>query len=231
MLKRTREKLLHGAQKWTFEAFNLRSMLDREETAVLERHMGFLGQIPEHRRFQIDFLRAEGLKPSHSLLEIGCGPMTGGLPIIDYLDAGRYVGVDVRPEVLNLSWREIGKAGLAAKNPQLLCSANFGDEALGARTFDYVLSFSVLYHLADEILNGWLESVAKRAGVAYANVNVNVESSTWLQFPFLKRSLATYRDMAEKHALKTEELGTIESLGFKLPGEEKNNVMLRFTRA
>lgn len=229
MLKRTRANIAYGLRGWVFDTFGFQSMIDRREMNELEDIMGFRGMIPEHRRFQLEFLKSQGLKPEHSLIEIGCGPLTAGLPLIEYLDPGNYVGVDVRPNALNPSWRQVGKAGLAGKNPLLIVSDSFGEESLGDRRFDYVLTFSVLFHLNDQILDQWFAMVAKRGGVAYANVNTATESSTWLQFPFLKRDVETYRDAAARHGLKTEDMGTLEALGFRLPGEEKLNPLLRFS--
>ena len=231
MLKRTRANAAFAIRAWMFDRFGFQKMLDRREMNELEDHMGFRGQIPEHRRFQIDFLKSQGLKPQNTLLEIGCGPMTAGLPLIEYLEPDNYVGVDVRPEVLHLSWQQIGKAGLSAKNPRLITSSTFGDESLGDLVFDYILTFSVLFHLSDEILDRWFAMVAKRGGVAYANVNTTMDSSTWLQFPFLKRTVDTYQNMAAKHGLKTENLGTMEALGFKLPFDDRLGALLRLTPA
>jgi SAM-dependent methyltransferase len=230
MLNRTRANIAFGIRSWIFDNFGFQSMIERREMNLLEDHMGFRGQIPEHRRFQLDFLKTQGLKPHHSFLEIGCGPMTGGLPLIDYLDAGNYVGVDVRKEVLNLSWQQVGKAGLSAKNPSLIISNAFGNEVLGQRKFDYIMAFSVLFHLSDELLNDWFATVSQRGGTAFANVNDTIDSSTWLQFPFVKRTVDTYRDMAARHGLKTVDFGPIEKLGFKLSGIEKDNPLLSFIK-
>lgn len=194
--------------------------------------MGFRGQLPEHRRFQIDELRRLGLTPSSFVLEIGCGPLTAGIPVIKYLDPGRYVGVDVRSNVLDLSWQEVGLAGSSAKNPRLICADDFGVAELGDRKFDYVWSFSVLYHLSDEILDQLFSGLPKRLaanGRFVANVQTDVESSTWLEFPFLKRSVDDYEAVAKRYGLKMKNLGTIEQRGFKLPGEERNNPLLEFT--
>jgi cyclopropane fatty-acyl-phospholipid synthase-like methyltransferase len=205
-------------------------MLDANEKTRLEWSMGFPGQWEEHRRFQIDFLRKNGLLPHHSLMEIGCGPLTGGVPIIDYLDQDKYVGVDVRASVLNMSWKEVSKAELAGKNPRLIQSTSFGDNALGDMRFDYVLTFSVLYHLSDELLDACFKAVANRlkpAGTYFANINTETNSDRWLEFPFLKRTLGDYEAVAAKAGLKITELGTLADLGFKLPGEERLNRMLR----
>jgi SAM-dependent methyltransferase len=234
MLKKTRHMWKRRAQSRLFELTGMQALLDEREIQALEDHMGFRGQLPEHRRFQIEQLKKLGLQPSHDVLEIGCGPLTAGIPVIQYLDADHYVGVDVRPTVLDVAWQQIGRHELSAKNPRLIRSDNFGAEELRDRRFDYVWSFSVLFHLSDEILDGLFSAVTKRltdGGMFVANVQTDLESSTWLQFPFLKRTIDDYRDVAEKHGMQTEELGTIEERGFRLPGLERTNPLLRFRHA
>src|SRR5215475_8544809 len=67
------------------------------------------------RDFQIFFLKQMGLQPAHYLLDIGCGTLRGGIPLIDYLDPGHYFGVEVRPLVLEEAAKELGEAGLEHK--------------------------------------------------------------------------------------------------------------------
>jgi cyclopropane fatty-acyl-phospholipid synthase-like methyltransferase len=210
----------------------MQGLLDEREIQTLEDHMGFHGQLPEHRRFQIEELKRLGLQPPDNVLEIGCGPLTAGIPVIQYLDADHYVGVDVRASVLDVAWQQIGRHELSAKNPRLIRSDDFGADELGDRRFDYVWSFSVLFHLSDDILNRLFAAVAKRLtndGMFVANVQTDLESSTWLQFPFLKRTISDYRDAAAKHGFETDDLGTIEERGFRLPGLERTNPLLKFT--
>lgn len=229
MFERTRKIWLRRAQQRLFDFARIQHLLDEKEQNALEDHMGFRGQLLEHRRFQITELKKLGLSPTSSVLEIGCGPLTAGLPVIQYLDAGGYVGVDVRPSVLDLAWQQVGKHQLSAKNPQLICSAEFADRELGSRRFDFIWTFSVLYHLSDEILDRYFATVAKRiGGVALANVQTYMEDSTWLQFPFLKRSIETYEAAAARHGLKTRSLGTLAERGFQTSGEEKMNILLEF---
>jgi cyclopropane fatty-acyl-phospholipid synthase-like methyltransferase len=212
----------------------MQGFLDERELHALEDHMGFRGQLPEHRRFQIEELTKLGLRPAHSVLEIGCGPLTAGIPVIQYLEPGRYVGIDVRASVLNAAWQQIGRHELSEKNPQLLRSDDFGNAELAERRFDYIWAFSVLFHLSDEILDRLFWSVAKRltkAGMFVANVQTDVESSSWLEFPFLKRTVSDYQNVAAKHGLRLTELGTIEQRGFNLGSAERTNPLLQFTLA
>src|ERR1700733_15598110 len=145
LLSRPRRKAKLALKGLIFDKTNLQELVDVRRRQALEDSMGFRGQWDEHRRFQIDFLKSRGLDPSHKFLEIGCGPLTGGIPVIGYLNPNNYIGVDIRSSVLNLSWGEVGAAGLSAKNPRLICSSSFGSEELPDDQFDFVLSFSVLF--------------------------------------------------------------------------------------
>jgi hypothetical protein len=233
LLSRTRRNAKLALKAFIFDKSNMQELLDVRRRHLLEDSMGFRGQLEEHRRFQIAFLKARGLDPSHSLLEIGCGPLTGGIPIIEYLLPGHYYGVDIRGSVLNLAWREVGLAGLSARNPRLICSDSFGANELGDQEFEFALSFSVLYHLNDSLLSAYFIQVAKRLrkeGTCFANVNTHLSDSTWLEFPFIRRGISEYAAVAASAGLGTKLLGKLENLGFRLKGEERLNEMLAFVR-
>ena len=234
MLEKTRKIWKRRVQARLFDLTGMQELLDERELHALEDHMGFRGQFTEHRRFQIDELKKLGLTPSSSVLEIGCGPLTAGIPVIEFLKPDHYVGVDVRADVLDLAWQQIGRNSLSAKNPRLIRSDDFATAELENRRFDFAWAFSVLYHLSDEILDRCFAAVACRlssGGKFVANIQTDVDSSIWLQFPFLKRSLEDYEKAAAKHGFATVNLGTIAQRGFQLEGAERNNLLLQFSRA
>jgi cyclopropane fatty-acyl-phospholipid synthase-like methyltransferase len=233
ILSRTRRKLRLSLKGFVFDKAKLQEALDERHKNALEDSMGFRGQFDEHRRFQITLLKQQGLLPSHDFLEIGCGPLTGGLPVIEYLDPNRYVGVDIRSSVLDTSWGEVGRYHLSRKNPRLVCSSSFGANELEDLQFDFVLSFSVLFHLSDELLPMYFSEVSKRlrhGGRCFANVSIRMDDSTWLEFPFLNRSVESYKTLATAAGLATRRLGCIQSLGFRLGAVEKHNEMLVFSK-
>jgi SAM-dependent methyltransferase len=223
--------LKRNAQAWLFEAAGIQGLLDEREKQALERHMGFPGQWDEHRRFQIEELHKLGLRSSSALLEIGCGPLTAGIPIIEYLDSGKYIGVDVRPDVLDRSWQQVGKNGLSIKNPRLIQSDSFGADQLEDRKFDFIWAFSVLFHLSDDLLDKLFAIASKHlapGGQLVANVQIDMDNSTWFEFPFLRRTTETYASVAAGHGLKMTNLGTIEERGFRLAHSERTNPLLTF---
>ena len=98
-------------------------------------------------RLQLDFLRAQGLQPHHSLLDIGCGSLRAGVHLIAYLERGRYVGVDRDQALLDAGRdEELGTEMFERKQPTLLCDAEFDFDRLG-RLFDVTLAQSLFTHL------------------------------------------------------------------------------------
>jgi 2-polyprenyl-3-methyl-5-hydroxy-6-metoxy-1,4-benzoquinol methylase len=232
LLSRTRARLAFAVKDRLFRWGNFQSLLEEKELRMLTQHMGFRHQWDEHRRFQMEIIQREGLKPSSHVMEIGCGPLTLGIPLMQWLDKGHYTGLDVRPAVLGVAHGQVAKAQLAGKNPRLLFSEDFGASELGeAERFEIVWSFSVLFHLTDELLEACFAQVARRLspdGAYVANINAEMPESTWLQFPFNRRDPAFYGAIAGRHGLRMTERGTLESLGFRLDASEKRNRLLRF---
>jgi SAM-dependent methyltransferase len=96
---------------------------------------------------QFAYLVGRGLEPSNYFLDVGCGPLRGGVHFIRYLEAGHYYGVDSNAPMLEETKRlEVPRQGLADKQPTLVAMADFGFERLG-RQFDYALAQSVFTHL------------------------------------------------------------------------------------
>jgi cyclopropane fatty-acyl-phospholipid synthase-like methyltransferase len=64
------------------------------------------------RDFQIHFLRSMKLAPEHYLLDIGCGTLRGGVPIIQYLQESHYYGIEVREDALDEGRSELEEEAL-----------------------------------------------------------------------------------------------------------------------
>jgi 2-polyprenyl-3-methyl-5-hydroxy-6-metoxy-1,4-benzoquinol methylase len=231
MLYRTRENVVRRVREFVFDTTGMQKVVEFRAQKELEDCVGF-GEFKEARQFQFDLLKGLGLKPSHSVLEIGCGSLTAGVPVISYLEPSKYVGIDVRTKALDLAWREVSCHGLSSKNPRLIHSLDFGCKELGNATFDFIIAFSVLYHLTDDILHAFFGHVDKRlGGICIANVNTVSENSTWSGFPFVKKPLSYYEEAAKAHGLQTDNLGTMADLGYRSPFEERANTVLCFQRS
>lgn len=107
------------------------------------------GMWDEIGALQLSFLRGQGLERDSSLLDIGCGSLRGGVRFVDYLEAGRYFGLDINRSLLEVGYDvELANAGTQDKLPRanLLCSESFEVERF-ERSFDFALAFSVFTHV------------------------------------------------------------------------------------
>lgn len=209
----------------------LRRLISEEDR--LEAMVGLPGVWNQSRNFQIDFLVKNGLEKHHDVLDIGCGVLRGGMPLIKYLDSGKYVGVDVRPNVTKAALQQIDKHKLAHKQPTVAVSNTFGREELGKRKFDIVWAFQVLYHLDDDLLEECFKQVAstlKADSKFFANVNIDIQPSWWKEFPFHRKSLEFYGEASGRYDLNMERLGQLDGLGFTPDDPGHTSQMLLFTR-
>jgi len=189
------------------------------------------------RDFQERFVLAQGLRPEHRLIDLGCGTLRGGLPLIRHLEPGHYTGVEVRPEALEAGRKELREAGLEAKAPNLIQSGDLDTLELGPA--DFIWSFAVLIHMPDPVLESCFRFVQRHltdAGVFLATVNVGEEGQAggWAGFPVMRHAASFYDALAARHGLRGEDLGSLVELGNegdvgKLPPHERR--MYRFVRA
>ena len=167
------------------------------------------------RDFQIKFLKDMGLLPEDYLLDIGCGTLVGGIPIIRYLEKSHYYGIETRPDVLEEARKELLESKLTQKTPVLLSedisSINFD------RKFNYVWAHSVLIHLKNEILKDCFAFVSNnlsKQGEFYANVNIgNRKDDSWQGFPVVWRTLNFYKEVASSYGLTVQDVGSRQEFG------------------
>ena len=160
--------------------------------------------------------------------------LRGGIPLIRYLSAGAYVGLDIRSEAIDEAYRLLAKHHLSEKNPRLLVSRDFGRRALSDCSFDFALAFQVFYHLEDALLADCLAAVSEQlqeGGLLYANVNVLQHPGSWGKFPLVQRPLEFYDAVSAASGLRMRVLGQLQDFGYprKLGGH--TNHMLQFRKA
>ena len=111
------------------------------------RTIGYVEEWEQHGQAQFDYLTRHGLEPHHYLLDIGCGPLRGGVHFIRYLETGHYYGVEKNADVLETARGvELPRYGLADKQATLRADESFDFQALGQQ-FDYAWAQSVFTHL------------------------------------------------------------------------------------
>lgn len=200
-----------------------------------ERMVGPVGYWKELQQYQFNVLLANGLEPRHSLLDIGCGPMQGGIPFIRHLEQGRYTGVDITPAHVDAAWRQIVNHGLATKNPRVILSKSFGDDCLGGATFDFIWASQLLYLFDEKTMAAVFDFVSRRLspGGKFLGDIVNPErraSVSSLYSDYVPHTIEALQAMARSHGLQMRSLGEI--LQYKYPPRLtlRQSLMLEFTK-
>jgi len=114
------------------------------------RHRDIIGGLWEEiGPGQLEFLKGEGLKPHHRLLDIGCGCLRGGVHFVSYLDPGNYYGLDSNQTLLDAGFEiEIPANGLIGRlSKEHLRQSDRFELAAFDQKFDYGLAFSVFTHI------------------------------------------------------------------------------------
>jgi SAM-dependent methyltransferase len=180
-----------------------------------------------------------GLEPHHYLLDVGCGPLRGGIRFIRYLDPGHYYGVEKDAAVLEEARRvELPRYGLEGRWPTLVAMENFDLPSLG-RTFDFALAQSVFTHLPiNKIVRCLMqmEKVLAPGGRFYATIWENPEGKfnlgelhhaggkvTNFDADAFHYDVATFEWICAGTSLAVERLGKW--------GHPQDQVMLVFTKA
>ena len=211
------------------QSFHVRNLVGA--TTSEERRFAMVGPASLRqmkRDFQINFLKKMGLKPDNYLLDIGCGVLRGGIPIIEYLAEDHYYGVEVRKDALEEGIRALHESGLETKHPNLLWVENLSQVNLDRR-FDMMWAFSTLIHMEDQVLEECLDLVRRQLaphGCFYANVEIgDYPDGKWLHFPVVRRPHIFYEEAASRHALKLEDVGLLGPLGH-ISGSPLQDTML-----
>lgn len=107
---------------------------------------------------QCDLLKQVGCLPTSMVLDIGCGALYAGFFIAQYLETGRFVGMEPNKWLIDaaLEQKEIQEI-MTSKQAQFLYREDFDASSLGIK-FDYILSHSILSHAAHWQLGQFLKN-------------------------------------------------------------------------
>lgn len=121
-----------------------------------------------HGLQQLEFLKSEGLKPSHFLLDVGCGPGRAARRFVPYLDPARYVGVDISPRCLAYAEQLAVDEGWADRKPSFVLEGDlsFTDAGLtpvdrAIFRFDFIWAHSVFTHLPPQQIQTMIANASK----------------------------------------------------------------------
>lgn len=124
-----------------------------------KRYVGGINTFEEAGRKQFEFLVAEGLRPNHELLDVGCGNCRAGRLFIAYLEPEHYVGLEHHQWLIDAAKEDeriniINKKGeklFDVQKPHFIINDNFDLFTIYAyQMFDYIIAKSVFTHLTKE---------------------------------------------------------------------------------
>ena len=131
------------------------------EEIVVGEHRTFVGGLwQEIGDLQFEFLKRNRLAPHHRLIDIGCGALRCGIPIIRYLDCGNYFGLDINSSLIEAARFELASEGLTHKHPHLLVNEKFDFARFGVH-FDFAIAQSVFTHLDTKLISQCLSELHK----------------------------------------------------------------------
>lgn len=100
----------------------------------------------------LDVLLAHGLKPSHTVVDYGCGSFRLGASLIAYLEPGKYWGLDVVEDFMTMGMDLLDPNLVSAKRPNALL---INAENL-TRTREAAPDFVVSWHVCSKVPPGRL---------------------------------------------------------------------------
>jgi SAM-dependent methyltransferase len=192
--------------------------------------VGFWDQL---QKYQLQVTTHLGLRPQDSLLDIGCGPLQGGIAFIRYLEPGRYVGVDQNPDAIEIGHDEVIRHRLTGKNPRLLVSRSFGDDQLAASNFDFIWMSQVLYYFDERTMHQLFDMVRRRlrhTGIMAGDILGPASDRSFLRQPFPPAHTPESLDViAQEHGLRVVAQGILADFGYPKRLMLRNNILLKIT--
>jgi SAM-dependent methyltransferase len=123
---------------------------------------------------QFELLRDCGLRPNHSLLDIGCGSLRAGKFFIRYLDKEKYAGIEPDRRILQEGIRyNLDPRTIEEKNPAFSNDDQFRLTVFDRR-FDFILAHSILTHAAQHQIEkcfAQAQQIVKATSLFVANYN------------------------------------------------------------
>jgi SAM-dependent methyltransferase len=222
-------------KRWRRKIYGLRTFVPlwrrRHQLEIMVGPLGFWNQL---QNYQLRAVRELGLRPEDTMLDIGCGPLQGGIAFIRYLNYGCYVGVDRNRAAIDIGREEISRLRLGEKKPRLIVSQLFGDEQLGSAEFNFIWLSQIFYYFDEPTVLRLFEMAARRLhpnGVMAADIFGPASDRSFLRDPQPPAHTAHSLDLlARKCGLRVVELGPLSQFGYPKRLGLRHNVLLRITK-
>jgi cyclopropane fatty-acyl-phospholipid synthase-like methyltransferase len=111
-----------------------------------------------HRTFER--LLAYGIRPDDTVVDYGCGTLRLGALFIEYLEADRYIGLDIDRRILAAGREQLAGDVVETKRPTLEVISQESLARVAARSPRWVCSKGVLQHVPPEELDDYFASLS-----------------------------------------------------------------------
>lgn len=201
----------------------------------LEAMVGPLGFWDELQAYHLELLTRNGLRPHHTLLDIGCGPLQGGVSFIRHLERGGYCGVDIDPARIDAAHEQVGRRKLSHKKPRLLLSDNFGEPELDGQVFDFMWASQIVYYFDDAMMHRLLRMIRARLkpggqflGDTFAPDHYEFRHP---EHPgkYVRHTIESLQAQARPHGLQVRCLGVIGDFGYPKRLSLRSNPLYQVT--
>jgi len=171
--------------------------LSAEEIAKRRHRRRVGGKWAQMGRLQKDFLVSRGLLPHHRLLDVGCGPLRGGIHYVAYLEPGHYYGIEINETLLDVGYTRELPAPLRERLPRDHLRATDRFDCDFGVFFDYAIAQSVFTHVSLNHIRLCLYRVGRRLAPDGRFYATYFEAPLWHQ---LDRSQNGGRRWTERNA-------------------------------
>jgi|GEM_PF-5409836 2-polyprenyl-3-methyl-5-hydroxy-6-metoxy-1,4-benzoquinol methylase len=187
------------------------------DPSMVFNHRGLWARLQPEQGWQLDTLKQHGLKPRHHFLDVGCGMLRLGMPLISYLEDDRYCGIDAMDKYVQLGRVYMNEVAHSNKTFHLMANRKFEFEQFG-RQFDFAMAHSVMTHLSYEQIERCftnLKTVMKQGASFLFTVVINQDK----QFSSMYASDTPMTKSSHRDVRLFEDLGRKLGFGFEYLGQ------------
>ena len=113
------------------------------------------GSLASARRTFDKFIKY-GIRPNHTVVDYGCGTLRVGALFIEFLEADRYIGLDLDERILAAGRKQLADEIVGTKRPTLEIITEESLARVAARNPRWVCSNGVLQHVPPDELDEYL---------------------------------------------------------------------------
>jgi hypothetical protein len=127
---------------------------------TLGPHWNLTAERLEGGRIEFHDLIARGVSPKDIFVDYGCGTLRLGVLLIEYLDADRYIGLDIDERILAAGRSQISPEIIGTKRPLLEVISKETLSRVAAKGPKWVCSKGVLQHVPPRELGDYFQSLS-----------------------------------------------------------------------